>query len=109
MYTIIFNFESKEQKPVFLQHIGAGQTILEIALKHDIALHHQCGGVCACATCHIYIKSGGGHLEEASKREEDFIRKAIHPGINSRLACQCLLVDKSGTIQVIIPDQSLIV
>jgi 2Fe-2S ferredoxin len=109
MYTIKFNFKSKEREPLILHRINAGQTILEIALKHDIDLHHQCGGVCACATCHIYIEKGGGHLEEASKREEDFIRKALHPEINSRLGCQCLLVEKSGSIEVTIPDQSHIV
>jgi 2Fe-2S ferredoxin len=75
MYTIKFNFESEEREPIIFQRIHPGQTILEIALKHNIELHHQCGGVCSCATCHIYIEKGNEHLEEASRREEDFIKR----------------------------------
>ena len=62
------------------------------------------GAVCACSTCHIYIEKGGDFLEELSDREEDFIDRAVNPRINSRLGCQCVIID--GDIEVTLPDQS---
>ena len=106
MYTIKFNFEQKDLEPVVLSNIEAGQSILEIALKNDIELHHNCGGVCACTTCHLYIEKGMEHIDELSDREEDFIDRAISPKLNSRLGCQSLLLDGTGLIEVTLPDQT---
>ena len=53
MYTINFKFQQKGKEPITLNNIEAGDSILEIALKNDIDLHHNCGGVCACSTCHV--------------------------------------------------------
>lgn len=106
MYTIHFKFEEKGLEPVTLTNIEAGDSILEIALKNDIELHHNCGGVCACSTCHVYIEKGEDYLPEISDREEDFIDRAVSPRLNSRLGCQCVLEAGSGTIEVTVPDQS---
>ena len=105
MFTIKINFEQHGLLSVTLKKIAAGQSILEICLKNDIALHHNCGGVCACSSCHVYILSGESHLEEQSKREEDFIDRAVNPRLNSRLGCQCLLIDDAGEVEVTLPDQ----
>jgi 2Fe-2S ferredoxin len=75
-------------------------------LKNDINLHHNCGGVCACSTCHLYVEQGVEFLDELSDREEDFIDRAVNPKLISRLGCQCVLQPGSGTIVVTIPDQS---
>lgn len=106
MYTINFKFEEKGLAPISLTNIEAGDSILEIALKNDIDLHHNCGGVCACSTCHVYIETGDDYLPEITDREEDFIDRAVSPRLNSRLGCQCVLEDGSGTIEVLVPDQS---
>ena len=106
MYTIHFKFEEKGLEPVTLTNIEAGDSILEIALKNDIELHHNCGGVCACSTCHVYIEKGEDCLPEITDREEDFIDRAVSPRLNSRLGCQCVLEAGSGTIEVTVPDQS---
>ena len=92
--------------PITLSGIEADQSILEVALKNDIDLHHNCGGVCACSTCHIYVNEGDAFLEELSDKEEDFIDRAVNPRINSRLGCQCVLQDGSGNICVTLPDQT---
>jgi 2Fe-2S ferredoxin len=42
-------------------------------------------------------------LQEISDKEEDFIDRAINPRINSRLGCQCVVID--GNIEVTLPDQ----
>jgi 2Fe-2S ferredoxin len=105
MYLIHFRFEEKEKQPVAVE-AHTGDSILEVALKNDIELHHNCGGVNACSTCHIYIDSGDDLVEEITDREEDFIDRARNPRLNSRLSCQCVLLEGSGKLEVTIPDQS---
>ncbi len=106
MYTVKFKFEQKGIEPVSFDKVAAGQTLLEIALGNDIDLHHNCGGVCACTTCHLYIEKGMESVEEISDKEEDFIDRAVNPRLNSRLACQSLLLDGDGEIEVTLPDQT---
>ena len=106
MYNITFKFEQKGREAVTLEGIIAGQSLLEVALINDIELHHNCGGVCACSTCHLYVEKGDGFLEELSDKEEDFIDRAVSPRINSRLGCQCVLQDGNGDIVVTLPDQT---
>ncbi|HZH01133.1 MAG TPA: 2Fe-2S iron-sulfur cluster-binding protein [Flavisolibacter sp.] len=106
MYTIKFNFEQQGLQPITLENIKAGQSILEVALIHDIDLHHNCGGVCACSTCHLYVNKGEDLLEELTDKEEDFIDRAVNPRLNSRLGCQCLLLEGSGEVEVTLPDQT---
>ena len=106
MYDITFKFEQKGLEPITLSGIEPDQSILEVALKNNIELHHNCGGVCACSTCHLYIEQGEDLVEELSDREEDFIDRAVNPRLNSRLGCQCVLMDGSGKISVTLPDQT---
>ncbi len=106
MYNIRFKFEEKGLQPITVCEVESGQSILEVALKNNIDLHHNCGGVCACSTCHLYLEKGGDLVDELSDKEEDFIDRAISPKLSSRLACQCILRDASGEIEVILPDQT---
>ena len=108
MYTIKFNFEQKGLEPITLENIEPGQSILEVALDNNIELHHNCGMVCACSTCHLYLEKGEEFVPELSDREEDFIDRARNPKLNSRLGCQCVLEDGGGFIEVTLPDQSTI-
>ena len=106
MYTITFNFEQKGLDKITLTGIEPDQSLLEIALKNDIELHHNCGGVCACSTCHLYVNKGEEHLEEMTDKEEDFVDRAINPRLNSRLGCQCVLHPGDGQVEVTLPDQT---
>lgn len=108
MYSIKFNFEQKGLEPVVIDNVEPGISILEVALENNIELHHNCGMVCACSTCHLYVEKGEEHLPELTDKEEDFIDRARNPKLNSRLGCQCILDGDSGTIEVTLPDQSLI-
>lgn len=105
MGKIKFTFEQKGLEPVELG-MEEGETILEIAMDNDIELHHNCGGVNACSTCHVYIQKGMDSLREITDREEDFIDRANNPRLNSRLACQCELEEEDATIEVVVPDQT---
>lgn len=106
MYTIRINFEEKGLEPVSLHEVVADQSLLEVCLDNGINLHHNCGAVCACSTCHLYVNEGEAFLEALSDREEDFIDRAVNPRINSRLGCQCILQAGSGEITITLPDQS---
>ncbi len=106
MYNLHLKFEQKGLAPRIISNVNAGDSILEIALGNDIELHHNCGGVCACSTCHVYVESGEDFLPELTDREEDFIDRAVNPRLTSRLGCQCVLEDGSGELVVLVPDQS---
>ena len=109
MATVRFEFEDKEIEPVMVENAEEGYSILEIAEDNGVHLNHNCGGVCACSTCHIYVEEGDQYLEEISDKEEDFIDRAINPRIESRLGCQSVILDEEAVIKVTIPDQSLII
>src|ERR1700742_2535525 len=106
MYTIKFKFEQKGLSPVTIETVPPDQSILEVALDNNIELHHNCGMVCACSTCHLYLEKGEEFVPEISDREEDFIDRAVNPRLNSRLGCQCILQDGSGYVEVTLPDQT---
>lgn len=109
MASIIFKFEDEHLEDKVVNDVEEGYSLLEITEDHDIHLNHNCGGVCACSTCHVYINEGEDHLEEISDKEEDFIDRAINPRLESRLACQCIILDADAKIEVLIPDQSGII
>jgi 2Fe-2S ferredoxin len=106
MYKININFEQKDLAPVTLETNAIGDSLLEVVLDNGIELHHNCGAVCACSTCHIYVEKGEEFLAELSDREEDFIDRAVNPRLNSRLGCQCVLQPGEGEITITIPDQT---
>lgn len=107
MGKITFKFEKNEIETVSYD-IEEGDSILDVALDNDVHLSHNCGAVCACSTCQIYLEEGEGSFDEISEKEEDFIDRARNPRFNSRLACQCKMKD-DGDIVVTVPDQSLII
>lgn len=78
-----------------------GESILEIALRHEIPLDHNCGGNCACTTCHVIVKEGTDHLSEIEENEEDMLDKAKGLTLNSRLGCQAHVY---GDVVVEIPQ-----
>ena len=109
MFNITVNFEQAGLLPVTFHNILPGKSLLEIFLNNNILLHHTCGGVCACSTCHLYVIKGPSYLEAQSVKEKHFINRAVNPMFNSRLACQCLLIAHSGEVEVTLPDQTQLV
>ncbi|MBK8700026.1 MAG: 2Fe-2S iron-sulfur cluster binding domain-containing protein [Saprospiraceae bacterium] len=109
MATVIFNFEDKFTPQKTVENVSSGYSILEVTEDNDVHLNHNCGGVCACSTCHVYVLKGENQLEEISDKEEDFIDRATNPKLNSRLACQCIILSDDATVEVVIPDQSRII
>ncbi len=109
MATIKFTFEDKTIAPVTVNDVPLDTSILEVTEENDIHLNHNCGGVCACSTCHVYVTKGDEYLEEISDKEEDFVDRAINPRLESRLGCQCVILEEDAVIEVEIPDQRRII
>lgn len=109
MATVKFKFEDETIEPKTVENVEADNSILDVAEDNDVHLNHNCGGVCACSTCHLYVESGDDFLEEISDKEEDFIDRAINPRLESRLGCQCIILEDDAVIEVTIPDQKKII
>jgi ferredoxin, 2Fe-2S len=67
-----------------------GATVMETAIKNGIpGIEAECGGACACATCHVYIdEEWRGKTGEASPMEEDMLDFGFDVRPSSRLSCQ---------------------
>lgn len=65
-----------------------GESILDVALRHEIPLAHACGGFCACTTCHVLVKAGADQLSPMEDEEEERLDRAVGIKLNSRLGCQ---------------------
>jgi len=81
---------------------AVGESILELALDHGIAIEHTCGGVCACSTCHVYIEEGEELFDEPEDAELDRVEEAPGVQLNSRLSCQAR-IQRQGSVKVRIP------
>jgi len=79
-----------------------GTSVLEAALESNIPLDHDCGGNCACTTCHILVEEGMVNLVPISDDEVSLLEANDKMGPKSRLGCQARL--KSGDVSVRIPD-----
>jgi len=79
----------------------AGDTILDAALQQDIPLEHECGGNCACTTCHVIVLEGGENLSAMEEVEADRLSTAEGLTSTSRLACQTIL--RGGDVIVLLP------
>jgi 2Fe-2S ferredoxin len=102
---ITFKFQDGQPEQT---HVAAqGESVLDVALNNGIQLQHNCGGVCGCSTCHVYVLQGEADLPEISDKEEDFIDRAVNPRINSRLGCQCV-VQGGEDLVVLIPAQEFL-
>ena len=80
--------------------VAEGSSILDAALEGDVWLEHNCGGFCACTTCHVIVKDGEGNLSEVEDEEEDRLDTAEGLTLSSRLGCQARVF---GDVVVEIP------
>jgi 2Fe-2S ferredoxin len=67
-----------------------GSTVMETALRNSVPeIEAECGGACACATCHVYVAPDWtGIVGKPSQMEEDMLDFAFEVRPNSRLSCQ---------------------
>ncbi len=92
--------EVDDEKYPLADH-GKPGSLLDIALAHGIELDHNCGGSCACTTCHVIVREGEDNLSEMQADEEDRLDTAEGLTIHSRLGCQAVV---RGDVVVEIPE-----
>ncbi|MDX9856400.1 MAG: 2Fe-2S iron-sulfur cluster-binding protein [candidate division Zixibacteria bacterium] len=83
--------------------VPEGTIILDAALDNNIKIDHNCGGNCACSTCHVIVEKGFETLNEKTEDEEDMLDEAENLTDHSRLACQCKI---TSDLIVRIPEKS---
>ncbi len=71
-----------------------GDRILELANNNGVFIDSNCGGFCACSTCHVIVRQGMEHFAEATEEEDDQLDEATGVTLTSRLSCQCILGDE---------------
>ncbi len=101
-------------KVTYIEHDGSehvidvknGLTVMEGAVKNNVpGIDADCGGACACATCHVYV--GEGWLEKTGSKsamEESMLDFAEGVQENSRLSCQIKVTDELDGLTVTMPE-----
>ena len=84
-----------------------GSTVMETAIKNGIpGIEAECGGACACATCHVYVDEAWTDVVgEPEAMEEDMLDFAFDVRPNSRLSCQIKVRDELDGLVVQIPER----
>ncbi|MBV9262452.1 MAG: 2Fe-2S iron-sulfur cluster binding domain-containing protein [Pseudolabrys sp.] len=82
-----------------------GSTVMEAALRNNIpGIEAECGGACACATCHVYVdEAWRERVGEPSPMEEDMLDFGFDVRENSRLSCQIKVTDELDGLVVSTP------
>ena len=86
--------------------LKTGLTVMEGAVKNNVpGIDADCGGACACATCHVYVDPAWqGATGEASAMEESMLDFADEVKPNSRLSCQIRVTDALDGLVVRLPE-----
>ena len=102
-------------KITYIEHNGKSHTVevakeltvMEGAVQNSIpGIEADCGGACACATCHVYVdKKWIDKLPTKDSAEEDMIDLAFEPNKFSRLTCQITVTDDLDGLVVKMPSK----
>ena len=86
--------------------VKTGLSVMEGAIKNNIpGIDADCGGACACATCHVYVDAAWeGKTGEKSAMEESMLDFAENVEPNSRLSCQIKVTDELDGLMVTMPE-----
>jgi ferredoxin, 2Fe-2S len=83
-----------------------GWTIMEILRDGGLDIAAECGGACACATCHVYVEDGWYEkLAEPSEDEVNMLDMALGVQANSRLSCQLTCSDELDGIKLTVAPE----
>ena len=87
--------------------VSNGLSIMEGAVQNNVpGIDADCGGSCACATCHVYVdEKWFNKLKKKEDTEEDMLDMANEPNKFSRLACQITVTDDLNGLVVKMPSK----
>ena len=102
-------------KITYIDHLGTartvegeiGSTVMESAIKNGVpGIEAECGGACACATCHVYVDDAWTEKVGApAPMEEDMLDFAYDVRPSSRLSCQIKLTSALDGLVVHVPER----
>ncbi len=102
-------------KITFIEHNGQqhtveaepGMTVMETAVKNSIpGIAAECGGACACATCHVYVQEPWREVVGSPEQmEEDMLDFAFDVREESRLSCQIQVTEEMDGLVVRVPER----
>lgn len=83
-----------------------GDSVMETATTHDLpGIDADCGGACACATCHVYVDPAWTDLiGKPEELEAEMLDVAEDVRDNSRLSCQIKITDEMDGLIVVTPE-----
>ena len=89
--------------------VPVGLTVMEGAVNNNIpGIDADCGGACACSTCHVYIDPAWvGKLPPREDMEEDMLDFAFEPNERSRLTCQVKVTADLDGLVVQMPEKQI--
>jgi 2Fe-2S ferredoxin len=84
-----------------------GSTVMENAIRNGVpGIEAECGGACACATCHVYVDENWRSVTGTPEpMEEDMLDFAYEVRPNSRLSCQIRVSDALDGLVVTVPER----
>lgn len=80
--------------------VRPGTTILDAAEQAGAHVGHSCGGVCACSTCHVWIRKGLDTLSEQTDQEMDRLDMGFDVRPYSRLSCQTEVGSEDLSVEI---------
>ena len=98
----------EHSKKEHIVEVAEGMTVMEGAVQNDIpGIDAECGGACACATCHVYVnKKFIEKLENKEDAEQDMLDMAHEqPNKYSRLSCQIIVTKDLDGLVVNMPSK----
>jgi len=90
--------------------VATGLTVMEGARDNDIpGIEADCGGACACSTCHVYVHPDWvDKIPDREAMEEDMLDFAYEPDpVRSRLTCQIKVNDTLEGLVVQMPEKQI--
>lgn len=86
-----------------------GTNLMQAALDNMVSgILGDCGGDCACATCHVFVDPAWqDKVGEVSELEADLLDGLMDPQPNSRLSCQIIMEDKLDGIVLRLPESQI--
>ena len=90
-----------------IQEVPNGFSVMEGAVQNNIpGIDADCGGSCACATCHVYVdEKWFNKLSNKESAEEDMLDMAFEPNKFSRLGCQITVTKDLNGLVVKMPSK----
>ena len=83
-----------------------GWRLMEVIRDYGLPIKAECGGACACATCHVYVDEAFMPLVgDPEPMEEDMLDFAYDVRPNSRLSCQIRVRDELNGLVVTTPEK----